>query len=185
MLPDVEGTIGRLRLARAAARAAAFLVFLLVAAKQGHPAFAAEAEPTVASEAAVQVEAGDLTRLVAPVALYPDPLLALILQAAVQPVQVVQAERFLAKRAKEPELAPDPGWDPSILGLLNYPALIGSMSEYLDWTETVGDAMVDRLPEVQDAVQQIRWSAYQVGLLGSTEHQQVMIQEDTIRRADA
>jgi hypothetical protein len=148
---------------------------------QAQPAPAAETVPPAPSEAAAQVDAGDVTRLVAPVALYPDPLLALILQASVQPLQVVQAERFLAKRAKDPALAPDPDWDPSILGLLNYPALIGTMNEYLDWTETMGNTVVDRLPEVQDAVQRIRWSAYQAGLLGSTELQQVVIQEEVIR----
>ena len=108
MRPDIEGTTGRLHRARAAALAAALLVLSPVVAEQGHSALAAEPTPTAASEAAVQVDASDLTRLTAPVALYPDPLLALILQASVQPVQVVQAERFLAKRAKDPTLAPDP-----------------------------------------------------------------------------
>jgi hypothetical protein len=153
----------------------------LAAGAQNQPAPAPVATPAAPSETAVQVDANDLGRLVAPVALYPDPLLALILQASVQPLQVVQAERFLAKRANDSSLAPDPDWDPSILGLLNYPALIGSMSQYLDWTQTMGDAVVDRLPEVQDAVQQLRWSAYRVGLLGTTEHQQVVIQQDIIR----
>src|SRR4051812_42740259 len=153
----------------------------LAAGAQNQPAPARVATPAAPSETAVQVDANDLGRLVAPVALYPDPLLALILQASVQPLQVVQAERFLAKRANDSSLAPDPDWDPSILGLLNYPALIGSMSQYLDWTQTMGDAVVDRLPEVQDAVQQLRWSAYRVGLLGTTEHQQVVIQNDVIR----
>ena len=55
------------------------------------------------------------------------------------------------------------------------------MSEYLDWTETVGNAVVDRLPEVQGAIQQIRWSAYQAGVLGSTEQQQVVIEGDVVR----
>ncbi|MEK0084414.1 DUF3300 domain-containing protein [Benzoatithermus flavus] len=142
------------------------------------PATSNEAAP---SETAAQVDVGDITRLVAPVALYPDPLLALILQASVQPVQVVQAERFLVKHAQNPTLAPDPAWDPSILGLLNYPPLIGTMNEYLDWTETMGNAVVDRLPAVQDAVQRIRWSAYQAGILGSSELQQVVIQKEIIR----
>jgi hypothetical protein len=57
--------------------------------------------------------------LVARVALYPDPLLALVLQGSTLPLQVVQATRFLDKRARNASLQPDPSWDTSILGLLN------------------------------------------------------------------
>jgi Protein of unknown function (DUF3300) len=128
------------------------------------------------------VAASDDTRaLVAPVALYPDPLLALIMQAATSPLEVVQAERFLAHSADDPALAPDPDWDPSTLGLLNYPVLIGRMSAYLDWTEAMGEAVLGQLAEVQDAIQAIRWSAYATGLLASNEVQEVIVEEDIIR----
>lgn len=181
MRPAFKETTGSLHPARAAALAAALLFLSPVAVDLRHSALAADPPPASADAAAVRVDASDLVRLVAPVALYPDPLLGLILQASAQPVQVVQAERFLAKRAKDATLAPDPNWDPSILGLLNYPALIGSMSEFLDWTETIGDAVLDRLQDVQAAIQQIRWSAYEAGLLGSSEQQQVVIDEDVVR----
>lgn len=123
----------------------------------------------------------DLPSLVAPVALYPDPVLALVLQASTQPLQVVQAERFLEKRKKDPKLTPDPEWDKSILGLLNYPNLIGQMNEYIDWTETVGDAVVDQLDDVQGAIQDIRWGAYNSGILVSNKQQKVVAEEDIIR----
>ena len=125
--------------------------------------------------------AEDLPSLVAPVALYPDPVLALILQASTQPLQVVQAERFLEKRKKDPKLTPDPEWDKSILGLLNYPNLIGQMNEYVDWTEALGDAVVDQLDDVQGAIQDIRWGAYNTGILVSSKQQKVVAEEDIIR----
>ena len=141
------------------------------------------AQPAVASEppAEAVAPAGDITGLVAPIALYPDPLLALILQASTLPLEVVQADRFLARRADDPSLTPDAGWDSSILGLLNYPQLINSMSEYLDWTQDLGDAVVDRLPEVQDAIAQIRWSAYTSHILVSNDSQNVILDGNYIR----
>ena len=141
------------------------------------------AQPAVATEppAEAVAPAGDITGLVAPIALYPDPLLALILQASTLPLEVVQADRFLAQRAGDPSLTPDAGWDSSILGLLNYPQLIQSMSEYLDWTQDLGDAVIDRLPEVQDAIAQIRWSAYTSHILVSNDSQNVILDGNYIR----
>ncbi len=75
-------------------------------------ATAAETTEKIALEAA--------QRLVAPVALYPDPILSAVLEAATTPLDVVEAERFLAKRAADPTLAPDPDWSPAILALLNH-----------------------------------------------------------------
>ena len=159
----------------------------LAAAPTAQPA--AQAGPQQAAQPAVATEppaeavapAGDITGLVAPIALYPDPLLALILQASTLPLEVVQADRFLARRADDPSLTPDAGWDSSILGLLNYPQLIHSMSEYLDWTQDLGDAVVDRLPEVQDAIAQIRWSAYTSHILVSNDSQNVILDGNYIR----
>ena len=144
--------------------------------RQSALAQAHEAAPPDGSAAAE-----DLPALVAPVALYPDPVLALILQASTQPLQVVQAERFLEKRKKDPKLTPDPEWDKSILGLLNYPNLIGQMNEYVDWTEALGDAVVDQLDDVQGAIQDIRWGAYNTGILVSSKQQKVVAEEDIIR----
>src|SRR5215207_1100094 len=83
-----------------------------------------------------------INSLVARVALYPDPLLALVLQGSTLPLQVVQATRFLEKRAGDASLQPDPGWDTSIVGLLNYQTVLAMMNEDLDWTEALGTALV-------------------------------------------
>lgn len=110
-----------------AALGALVLAFAGCLTVAGHPAIAAPA----ASEA-ILAESGDVRALVAPVALYPDPILALVLQASTLPLQVVQADRFLTRREKDKSLAADPDWDKSIIALLNYPRQVRQMSEYVD-----------------------------------------------------
>ncbi len=152
--------------------AVAFLATLAVAA----PAIAA----TGNSEPAA-VPSDDVRALVAPVALYPDPILALVLQASTLPIQVVEAERFLAKREKDKTLTPDPDWDKSIVALLNYPRQVKQMSEYLDWTEELGDRVVEDLDGVQAAIQDVRLAAYDAGFLKSDKHQKVEVVDDQVR----
>ncbi|VUX47177.1 conserved exported hypothetical protein [Candidatus Defluviicoccus seviourii] len=159
--------------------ALALMLGLLAVIASGWQSALAQANETATPDGSAAAE--DLPSLVAPVALYPDPVLALVLQASTQPLQVVQAERFLEKRKKDPKLTPDPEWDKSIVGLLNYPNLIGQMNEYIDWTETVGDAVVDQLDDVQGAIQDIRWGAYNSGILVSNKQQKVVAEEDIIR----
>jgi Protein of unknown function (DUF3300) len=118
----------------------------------GTPAETAAEQPATAAE---QIPAGEIAAeadllaaeqldiLVAPVALYPDPLLVLVLQGSTYPVDVVAANRFLGKRVGQPELEPDPDWDTSIVGLLNYPDLLARMDEELDWTEALGEAVLN------------------------------------------
>ena len=131
----------------------------------------------------VVAESDDVRALVAPVALYPDPILAVVLQASTLPLQVVQADRFLTKREKDKSLAPDPDWDKSILALLNYPRQVRQMSEYIDWTEELGDRVVDDLDAVQAAIQDIRLAAYDAGFLKSDKHQTVDVKDDQVRIA--
>ncbi len=63
----------------------------------------------------------ELEKLVGPIALYPDDLVGIVLPASTNTLQVVQAARFLQKRKKYSYLKPNKSWDPSVLGLLNYP----------------------------------------------------------------
>ena len=133
-----------------------------------------------ASEAVV-AESDDVRALVAPVAVYPDPILAVVLQASTLPLQVVQADRFLTRREKDKNLAPDPDWDKSIIALLNYPRQVRLMSEYIDWTEELGDRVVDDLDAVQAAIQDIRLAAYDAGFLKSDKRQTVEMKDDKVR----
>lgn len=74
----------------------------------------------------------DLRALVAPVAFYPDDLLALILPASTFPAEIVQAARLLDERQSDPTLEPEPSWDPSVIALLNYPDVVTQMNDQAD-----------------------------------------------------
>ena len=149
------------------------------------PAWAQEQAPAEEADAAEDgavefLEPDEIDALVAPVVLYPDPLLALVLQASISPLDIVEAERFLLRREKDPSLEPDPDWDSSVVGLLNYPELIGSMSEYLDWTQLLGGAVVDQLDSVQASIQDIRNAALAQGILESNAQQKIVVVDDLV-----
>ena len=135
----------------------------------------AVAEPVEAPSAEVRVASDDTKAMVAPIALYPDPILELVLQGAAQPGQVVLAVRFLDAHAKNASLAPDAAWDTAVIGLLNYPRVLGMMNDSLDWTTDLGESAASDLEGVQLAVQELRWSAYNTGILTSNEWQDVIV----------
>ncbi|MDJ0992484.1 MAG: DUF3300 domain-containing protein [Dinoroseobacter sp.] len=148
--------------------------------------------PQQATDAAAQVEnssdelltAEELQTLVAPVALYPDTLLIQIFVAATQPLEIVKAERFLLDNAGRDaaELEPEieaMGWDPSVTVLATaFPEIVGQMATHIDWTETVGTAMLAQSDDVLDAVQVMRDLAIESGALVSGAEQTVEVTED-------
>ncbi len=138
----------------------------------------AEEEPVVPE--AELLTADEVRELVAPVALYPDELLAVVLPASTNPLQVVQAQRYLDKRQADQSLQPDPEWDPSILALLNYPDVVAKLNDDLGWTESLGVAVIDQQSDVMDAIQQIRAEAAAAGYLQSNEQQVVVQEKETI-----
>ncbi|MEE4378085.1 MAG: DUF3300 domain-containing protein [Candidatus Competibacteraceae bacterium] len=117
-----------------------------------------------------------LVDLVAPIALYPDDLLAIVLPASTFPLEIVQAARFLEKRKADSDLKPSESWDTSVLGLLNYPDVVNLMNNDLDWTEKLGTAVFDQQNDVMEAIQTFRSQAYEAGNLADNE-QQVVTQE--------
>jgi hypothetical protein len=131
-------------------------------------------------ETAVLLTGEEIDALTARIALYPDPLLELTLQAAAFPLQVVQASRFLEKHAQDPTLEPDPEWDESVLGLLNYPVVLEAMNSDLDWTEGLGNAVLTQLDDVQESIQQFRSQLYAGGALKSDDKQRVIVSNDVI-----
>jgi hypothetical protein len=166
---------------RLAAGACALLAALLWStALHPLPVAAQEATDAGAASSQLEVSSDDVTALVAPVALYPDPVLELILQASVLPLQIVRADRYLDGYEKDPSLAPPADLDPSILGLMNFPRLIRSMSQYLEWTEDLGNAVLDQLDDVQLAIQDVRLSSYQAGVLASNDRQDVILQDGIV-----
>lgn len=116
----------------------------------------------------------ELDRLLAPVALYPDPLLSQVLMAATYPADVVEAARW--SRAN-PQFAGDDAvraadgydWDPSVKSLLAFPHLLQRMDENLPWTRSLGEAFLAQEPHVMDTVQQLRRRAHAAGNLRSDE----------------
>ena len=126
-----------------------------------------------------------LQQLVAPIALYPDSLVAQILAASTFPEQVVEADRWVQAH---PDLKGDAlghavdqqPWDPSVKALTAFPSVLGNMDKNLSWTSSLGDAYYNQQPEVMDAVQVMRRRAEQAGNLKSTPQQTVETQGSTI-----
>lgn len=114
----------------------------------------------------------DLERLLAPVALYPDPLLMQVLVAATYPVEVREASGWLRANPglggeQAVALAAQSGWDASVQGLTAYPELIAQMDQQFAWTESLGEAFLAQQPGVMEAVQRLRQRAWAAGTLQS------------------
>src|SRR5712672_2059415 len=121
-----------------------------------------------------------LEALVAPIALYPDELLANVLAASTYPLEVVQAERWLKERkslkgdALKKEVDKQ-SWDDSIKALASTAEVLTMMSDKLEWTITLGDAFLAQQPEVMDAIQRLRTKAYDNKKLVTTKQQKVSV----------
>ncbi|MFX3657747.1 MAG: DUF3300 domain-containing protein [bacterium] len=125
--------------------------------------------------------AEEIEALVAPVALYPDDLLAIVLPASTFPLQVVQAARFLEAAREDSTLEPDEDWDDSVVALLNYPEVLDKLSDDLDWTWELGQAVLAQQEDVVAAVAGFRDRAHAAGNLKSDERQTVEVADSTIR----
>jgi uncharacterized membrane protein YgcG len=126
-----------------------------------------------------------LQELVAPIALYPDALVAQILAASAYPTQVVEAERFVQGNPdlKGKDLADavdQQPWDPSVKALTQFPSVLANMDKDLTWTSELGDANVNQQADVMNAIQYMRHQAEQAGNLKSTPQQTVSNQGDDI-----
>jgi len=137
--------------------------------------------PAVDAGAPPPMPAEELDKLVAPIALYPDDLVAIILPAATNPLQLVQADRFLDKRKADPKLPVDDKWDDSVKALLNYPDVVKTMSGDLDWTAALGEAVVADQGAVLEAVQVFRRKTQAVGNLKSDDKQVVVVEKEVIK----
>jgi len=126
-----------------------------------------------------------LQQLVAPIALYPDSLVAQILAASTFPEQVVEADRWVQAN---PDLKGDAlgqavdqqPWDPSVKALAAFPAVLGNMDKNLSWASSLGDAYYNQQQDVMDAVQVMRRRAQEAGNLKTTPQQTVATQDSNI-----
>ncbi|MDI1249117.1 MAG: DUF3300 domain-containing protein [Lacunisphaera sp.] len=121
-----------------------------------------------------------IEELVSPIALYPDPLVALILPAATRPSDIVLAERFLTGGG-DPEKAATEPWDDSIKALVRYREVIDYLDENLAWTRSLGESFLDQPVAVMNAIQAVRARARAAGLLKDTSEQEVVVESDEIR----
>ena len=153
--------------------ASPFLFAILLIVSTGCLSPLARAQGTAAS-----VAAPDLQTLVGPIALYPDDLVAVVLPASTYPVQIVEAARFLDQHETNRSLKPDPRWDDSVVALLNYPEVLRMMSANLNWTSSLGQAVLDSQADVMDAIQGFRARAYAAGNLRSDDRQTVTEESD-------
>ncbi len=129
--------------------------------------------------------AEQLQQLVAPIALYPDSLVAQILAAATFPEQVVEADRWVQanpnlKGAALGQAIDQMPWDPSVKALTAFPAVLGNMDKNLSWTSSLGDAYYNQQQDVMIAVQVMRQKAEQSGNLKTTPQQVVTSQGSDI-----
>jgi hypothetical protein len=122
----------------------------------------------------------ELRVVVAPIALYPDDVLAVVLPASTTGIQVVEAARFLEKRKTDTSLQPDEDWDPSVAAVVNYPEVVALLNADLDWTQKLGDAVLDQQGDVMDTIQQIRAEAVSAGYLKSDEKQVIVQEKETV-----
>ena len=126
------------------------------------------------------LQPAELEELVGRIALYPDDLLAIVLPASTQPLQVVQAAQLLERRKSDPSAQPAKSWDPSIIALLNYPEVVATMNSDLDWMQKLGDAVVDQQGPLLDAIQSFRAKVQTAGNLKSDDKMTVSTQEQKI-----
>jgi hypothetical protein len=121
-----------------------------------------------------------LNQLLAPIALYPDALVALILPASSVPSDVVLAARYLSSNGDSAQIANQP-WDDSVKSLANYPDVLKWMDQNLEWTTQVGDAFLNQPADVMNTIQQLRAQAVAAGNLVDTPQQKIVKEETCIR----
>ena len=126
-----------------------------------------------------------LQQLVAPIALYPDSLVAQILAASTFPEQVVEADRWVQEHQDLKgdalgQAVDQQPWDPSVKALTAFPSVLGNMDKNLSWTSSLGDAYYNQQQDVMDAIQVMRQRAERAGDLKTTPQQVVTTQGSEI-----
>lgn len=158
------------------------LLFALSPAMAQQTTSMAMPDTSSAHPAAKTFSQEELDRLLAPIALYPDALLAQILMASTYPLEVVEAARWakanpkLNGKALEDAMA-SRSWDPAVKALTSVPQVLTQMSENLNWMQTLGDAFLAQQADVMDTVQELRARANASGNLKTTE--QLIVKTET------
>ncbi|HTL29200.1 MAG TPA: DUF3300 domain-containing protein [Tepidisphaeraceae bacterium] len=123
----------------------------------------------------------EISQIVAPIALYPDPLISQILMASTYPLEIVQADRWAKanKALKGDALTAElekQTWDPSVRSLVNFPDVLAALNDKLDLTIKLGDAFIAQQGDVMNTIQKLRAKAQAQGALKSNEQQKVTVE---------
>ena len=142
----------------------------------------AKAAPQSQSAPNATIPADQLDSLVAPIALYPDQLMAQVLAASTYPLELVQMQQWLAqhKDLKDNALADavqKQNWDPSVQGLAGLPDVVKFLTDDITWTTDLGNAFLAQQSDVMEAVQRMRAKAQSKGNLKSNEQMKVETQK--------
>lgn len=137
------------------------------------------AEQEIAAPMAPVFAPEQLDQLLAPIALYPDALIALILPASTTPADIVLAARYFEQGGpvESADLQP---WSDSVCALAHYPQVVRWMDQNLAWTQQLGQAVLSEQPAVMDSIQRLRSRALAAGTLVNTAQQQVVVENGTI-----
>jgi len=155
---------------------------MVLAQDEAAPAQAAASAP------AAMIPPEQLDALVAPIALYPDPLLAQTLVASTYPLEIIQLQQWLGKnpdlkdQALADAVAKQP-WDPSVQSMAAFPDVVKRLADDIAWTTDLGNAFLAQQGDVMDAVQRMRKKAQANGALESNEQQKVetqVVKQDTV-----
>jgi hypothetical protein len=162
---------------------------LLVSVGLAFPAAVSAQQPAPAA-APAQAPAGggktfsqqQLDQILAPIALYPDPLLAQILMASTYPLEIVEAARWSKANPNVKDKALEDAmqqqkWDPAVKSLTAFPQVLAMMNEKLDWTQQLGDAFLAQQQDVMKTVQALRKKAHDQGNLKSSKEQTVVVEQ--------
>lgn len=163
-------------------------IAILVAWTTIEPGFAQDAQtprPQPPAQSQTKIYSlTDLEYLLGPIALYPDPLLTLVLTGSAFPLQIVQADRWIVDNSdavKQNDFTKVDGmpWDSSVQALTRFPDVIQMLSDHLDWTESLGMAFSSQPEDVANVIQMLRAKAENVGNLKSTPEQVVTSREES------
>jgi hypothetical protein len=152
-------------------RKAIFFAMFIMCAGMGIQSWAQGAVPPPGATVTLYTS-DQLDQLLGPIALYPDPLIAILLPAATQPAQIVLADRYITGGGDPNQIDQQP-WDPSVQALGRYPSVLQWMDENLAWTTELGQAFINQQQDVMDSIQRLRAQAMSLGNLQSTPQQNV------------
>ena len=158
-------------------------IFEPISAQTPTPQPPAADQPPTAQAPAKVYALSDLEYLLGPVALYPDPLLTLMLQASAFPLQIVEADQWITDNQEAVQKGDFSevdrrSWDSSVQALTRFPDVIAMLADHLDWTETLGIAFSSQAEDVANVIQLLRAKAEDAGNLKSTPQQVVTSRDE-------